>query len=393
MEELRDLIVVVGAPDEKLLRLFAKLGYRLEKAGETQALVGLVERLVVDLVLIDRGSEPEALAILDHLRKDELTRMIPIVIMGLLPAEARVLKEKGYERLEIVEATAALASVSAKVATQVRLRKMAGADSLIANVSDANAMLRDITGKLRKDLEEAREIQQSLLPLTLPTGEEFEVAAAYQPLKEVGGDWYYVKKHESGKISFQIGDVTGHGLSAAFICSMTKLALTAARVEPPHDLLEQMNLLLSPQLPDERFVTFASALYHPGTGALEFARAGHPPAILFHRATSEVKELKGKGFALGFMPDGKYEAITDSLQVGDVFVLYTDGVTEAQNRSLQLYGTPRLINSIKAIEAESSGTGASAAAILERILLDFRTFIEGRLLNDDVTVVVLKRKK
>ena len=393
MEELRDLIVVVGAPDEKLLRLFAKLGYRLERAGEKQAFVGLVERLVVDLILIDRASEPDALGFIDHLRKDDVTRSIPIVLMGVAPLEARALREKGYDRLEIVDSTAALASVSAKVATQVRLRKMAGADSLTANVSDANAMLRDLTSKLKKELEEARKIQQALLPGVLPKGDEFEVAAAYQPLEEVGGDWYYVKKHESGKISFQIGDVTGHGLSAAFICSMTKLALTAAKCEEPHELLEQMNLLLSPQLPDERFVTFASALYDPATGGLQFGRAGHPPAILFHRATSEVKEIKGMGFALGFLPDGKYEAINDSLGVGDVFVLYTDGVTEAQNRSLQLYGTARLIASIKAIESESPGVGESAPAILERILRDFGIFIEGRLLNDDVTVVVLKRKK
>lgn len=395
MEELRDTLVVLGVMDDKLLRLLAKLGYRLEQASEKLPLSVLLDTKVVDLLLIAASSVPEYLDIIEHLRGNEATRRIPVVLTDLAPKDVPAVTERKFERIEVVPQGSSVASVSAKVATLLRLRKMAGADSANASVAEMNAMLRDLNTRFQKELEEAQKIQQGLLPPSLPRGERFELAVTYRPLDGVGGDWYFARAVERGCLSIQIADVTGHGLSAAFVCSMTKLALMAVakagayrvnadeEVERPDILLGRMNSLLAPQLSDERFVTAASLRYDPSSGALECARAGHPPPLIIRHESKAGVELKARGFALGFMDEAQYELVAETLAVGDLLVLYTDGITEAQNRSLELYGTERLIRSLAA--------EGSAEQVLEGLLKDFAVFTEGRLLKDDVTVVVLKR--
>ncbi len=404
MEELRDTIAVLGSPEEKLLRLLAKLGYRLEQANEKTPLSTLLDTRVVDLILIAADSVPEFRDIVAHLRQDEATRRTPVVISGISAALMKELATEKVDKCEFIPQGAPIASVSVKVATLLRLRKMAGGDSQSASVGEANAMLRDLNTRFQKELEEAKKIQLGLLPRVLPKGSGFDLAVTYQPLDGVGGDWYFVREVPGEKLSIQIADVTGHGLSAAFICSMTKLALTAvvqgggiqngsaggAGVEldreQPEVLLERMNSLLAPQLPDERFVTAATLRYHPASGALEYARAGHPPAILFRRSDSSFSELKGSGFALGFMDEAQYVPVSEKLAPGDLLVLYTDGITEAQNRSLELYGTERLVKVLQRSTGEMS-----AEQVLQSMLEDFTAFSDGRILKDDVTVVVLKR--
>ncbi|MBN8550774.1 MAG: serine/threonine-protein phosphatase, partial [Deltaproteobacteria bacterium] len=200
--------------------------------------------------------------------------------------------------------------------------------------------------------------------------------------------WYFVNVGESGKVTLQIADVTGHGLSAALIGSMSKLALSAAGREVPHELLGQMNRLMSPQLPAGRFVTVSSCLYDPASGEIDFARAGHPPGFVLHRATGTVEQLKGSGFPLGFIPDGEYSHEKSKLEVGDVLMLITDGISEASNRSNELYGFDRLSAALAASKPE-----AGVAHIIETVLSDFDRFRDERMLKDDVTIVALKRLK
>jgi sigma-B regulation protein RsbU (phosphoserine phosphatase) len=213
-----------------------------------------------------------------------------------------------------------------------------------------------------------------------------ELAVSYQPLDEVGGDWYFANTTDSDRVSLHIADVSGHGLSAAFIGSMAKLAMTAAAKESPDQLLEAMNRLLAPQIPQGRFVTMGSALYDPATGRVLWSRAGHPPALLLRRATNEVARLLGEGFAVGFFEDSFYSLCEDRLEVGDALILFTDGVTEAQDLSGEAFGIDRLATALRATSADQS------SADMLRVVLDaFDSFRGERLIRDDVTVVLLKR--
>jgi sigma-B regulation protein RsbU (phosphoserine phosphatase) len=255
-----------------------------------------------------------------------------------------------------------------------------------AHIADLNAALRDFSEKFTRDLEEAQKIQISTLPREVPKGENFEIAYSYQPLEELGGDWFYLHNENDGSISIVIADVTGHGLAAALIGGWIKLAFWAtADITDPASRLNLLNSLITPQLPDGRFITISFINYHPVSQVLKQARGGHPPTLIYKSATDQTGELMGHGFALGFMEDGEYELIESTLESGDTVVLCTDGIVEAQNMNSQFYGTAGIIKTLSRIKPLTS-----ADETKNMILEDLNSFTNGRIIKDDVTLIVLK---
>ncbi len=223
-----DKILFVGVQDEKLTQFCKKMGHQILEASESETFLQLVESHVVDLILIDSEQEADAVELCQFFRGLDRSKDTPILLLASHRIFALKLREAGLEDVEILEAPYSLGKIASLLATQLRLRKMKGADESTASLSQMNAALRDYTEKVARELEEAKRIQNSLLPSSLPAHDKVDMAASYEPLDEVGGDWYYAAKTDDGKISVQIADVTGHGLSAAFIGSMTKLAMIAA---------------------------------------------------------------------------------------------------------------------------------------------------------------------
>ena len=166
---------------------------------------------------------------------------------------------------------------------------------------------------------------------------------------------------------------------------MTKLALVAVRKESPGELLQGMNALMAPVIPQGRFVTANAYLFNPETKVLQYARAGGPQAVLLKRATNETIELLGDGFPLGFFEEGEYPTAEVILDSHDVLVVVTDGITEAQNRDSEFFGSEGVSKILKDTTASDS-----APVILETIRKKFKAFLDGRILKDDVTVLVLK---
>lgn len=383
-----DKLLLIGSEDQKLSKFLVKLGYEVLLPEPASPICEVLEKKFFDLVLIESGKDHLAVQLCEFLRKLKSSNSVPIVCVTGDALERVELKRMQLDKFELIEAPYSIGGLAARIATQLRLAKISGADERTASLVEMNAALRDLNGRFTKEVEEARQIQESLLPETLPVDSRYAVAASYQPLTEVGGDWYYVNVGPSGKVTLQIADVTGHGLSAALIGSMTKLALSAAARELPHELLGEMNRLMSPQLPAGRFVTVSSCLYDPVNGEVHVARAGHPPAFVLHRASGKVEQLKGSGFPLGFCPDTEYSVETSRLEVGDALVLITDGISEASNRNNELYGFERLSAAFSATKPQ-----ATAAQLIEEILGDFDRFRDNRMLKDDVTIVALKRLK
>jgi serine phosphatase RsbU (regulator of sigma subunit) len=239
---------------------------------------------------------------------------------------------------------------------------------------------------MQRDMREARSIQENLLPPSLPKDERVDIAVSYQPLDEVGGDWYYVCRESDGAISLYISDVSGHGLPAAFISSMTKLAVTASYDAAVDVHLAKTATLLGAQLPPGRFVTMAICRYFPDTGKLQWARAGHLPALVLRHASGEVVELRGDGFPVGFVDDSVYELVEAWLEPGDEILIFTDGVSEVQNRAMKVFGLEQLSSALKA-----NAHQANAANSLTGIVDAIDAFRDERLLKDDITLILLKR--
>lgn len=378
-------MLVVGNEDEKLLAFLRKMGHEVKANASGEGLDACLSGGLFDLVLVDSRLGIDGLEVCSFFRDQEATKETPILWVGDDAGLESGLSERGIEHVEIVPAPYNIGKVVSRISTALRLRKFRGSDTESASLAEMNAALRDLTDKFAKELEEARAIQQSLLPDGLPSDDRFDIAASYEPLEEVGGDWFYVQTLGSGRTSVLIGDVTGHGLQAAFIGSMTKLAMVAASKEYPHELLGEMNRLMAPNMPDGKFVTMFAYLYDPENGELHFARAGHLPGFLLRHETGEVEELLGDGFAIGFFDEGEYTAEKTVMNVGDVFVILTDGIPEGQNMSGKTYGHERLAACMK------SSRGSDAATLIQNVITDFETYREGRILKDDVTVIALKR--
>ena len=384
MSTSKDQIVLVGREDPELVAALSRFGYEVKGVHSSSPLPTFFEKEIVDLVILTELDSFPPEQLLSYLRGYERTRKVPVIVLGP-QKNIPELSSADFSPLETVERPYSLGKLVSRVATQLRLRKLAGGE-IDASLGEILAAQRDLTQKMKSEIEEARTIQRNLLPKSLPSDSRFDVAAVYEPVEEVGGDWYQVTRESSGKITAQIADVTGHGLPAAFIGSMTKLAFHAASIEAPGARLEQMNRLLSPLVPEGRFVTLATLLYDPATGGVRLARAGHPPALVLKRGEGTVVQMAPKGFALGFFDEGVFEEQELSLEAGDVILLYTDGFTEAQNRNFEQYGTERLSSALLRAKDEMTAEG-----IVRVILDDFYSFIDGRRVNDDLTLIALHR--
>jgi CheY-like chemotaxis protein len=378
-----DSVLIIGNTDAKVPSFFSKLGYEVLHEQSQEKSFQILESRVVDIILLDSRFTEMHQEVCEYLRSNGTSQRIPIVYVA--DEKPQNLTERDLGRIEVLPTTASVGALASKLAMQLRLKKFDGADSPEATVADMNATLRDINERLMKERQEARKIQQALLPKKVPSGDNFQLAVHYSPLEEVGGDWYFVERTASDKITFLVADVTGHGIAAAFLGCMTKLAVSAAAKERPDELLAGMNLLMSPQLPDGRFVTLCAGLFDPVTRKLQFASAGHPPGIVIHASSRKVTEVKGQGFAIGFFDEGEYSLQEIILEPGDVFVCFTDGIQEAQNLANQMYGIERIGKFLQTQPPE-----ADATALLQALLKNFETFLDGRILKDDVTIFLLK---
>src|SRR5829696_6704922 len=196
--------------------------------------------------------------------------------------------------------------------------------------------------RFEQELEVARLIQQNFLPKELPDLPGWQVAAYYRPAREVGGDFYDVISLPDGRFAFVVGDVTDKGVPAALVMSATRSVLRAyaQRLIEPGIVLEQVNEHLVPDMPEKMFVTCLYGVLDPRSGHLRFANAGHD--LPYVKTAGGVVELRARGMPLGLMPNMPYEEKETTLQPGESVLLHSDGVVEAHDPQRQMFGFPRL---------------------------------------------------
>lgn len=383
---MADKILCIGTANEKLPLLLTKLGYSMLTLGDGHTISSLDASDIIDLVIFEDKGDLTFEEAIGLLKSQPGTMHAAAIFISSSSEEVSAYSKSPMEGVEIMGAPYSLGVLASRIATLLRLRKFKGLDESSSSLSEMNAALRDLNAHYQKELEEARQIQASLLPQELPVDDRYDVAVFYSPLEEVGGDWYNILIEESGRISAQVADVSGHGLAAAFLGSMAKLGFSAVAEELPHKMFEGMNSLLTPQMPSGRFVTMCGFLFDPGTGHVDFARAGHQPALILRSASGTVEELKGEGFALGFFEMGEYSHEKSELARGDAIAVFSDGLVEAQNRDSVGFGLEGISRSLT---LASSSTNAEE--ICRKIIADFEAFLDGRVLKDDVTLLVLRR--
>lgn len=241
--------------------------------------------------------------------------------------------------------------------------------------------------QLEQELLFAREIQTSFLPKHAPRFPGWSVAGAWRAARQVGGDFYdFIGPLEDERWGVVIADVADKGVPAALFMSLSRTIMRAVGFSnrPPAEALTRVNKLIHQDTASDLFVTMFYAILNPRDGQICFANGGHNPPIIC-RAGTETSIPKDHGVALGVLPDAAYEAHTFTLQPGDAFLLYTDGIIDALNRDYEEFGLERLQSLL------CDTRDLDAQSIADKIMQAVKDHTGEETPYDDQTLVVLKR--
>ena len=240
--------------------------------------------------------------------------------------------------------------------------------------------------RLERELELARELQQSILPTQFPVGPHLSFAARSRPARQVGGDFYDVIPLRGGRLGLVIADVSDKGMPAALYMALTRSLIhaEAKRSASPRQVLLNVHRLLLEMSHANMFVTAFYGVLDPDSGTLRYARAGHDKPILVHPGSGECLPLDAGGMLLGCVNPVQLEEASATLHPGDVLVLYTDGITDANSPTGELYGTRRLHDVLCTLGE------TDARAICERIFAEADLFQAGTVQHDDMALLVVR---
>ncbi len=348
--------------------------HKLSVALDGESALRAVEKNPPDLVLLDIVMPGiDGYEVCRRLRAAEATREIPVMFLSSLE-DVRD-KAKGFELGGNDYLTKPFEILEVKARVRSLLKAKAYADA--------------VREAAERELGIAREIQMGILPSDLSSrtaGTGLDIHAVIEPAKHVGGDLFEVLRTDDGRVVVAIGDVMGKGIPASLFMAVTMTLLrTMARQGPrPEEVLARLNDELQAQNPRGMFVTMACLVFDPAAGRVTGSSAGHNPLLLVPAAGEPRFVTKSSGMPLGFRRGLVYESETLDLAQGDTFVLYTDGVTEAETRDEVQFDYPRLV------QCFAGGAGASAEESVKMLLADVRAFEDGAPQADDITILAVR---
>lgn len=266
--------------------------------------------------------------------------------------------------------------------------------------------------KLKREVEIAKEVQARLFPQEMPPVAGLDYAGHCRAARGVGGDYYDFLLLESGKIGLALGDISGKGIGAALLMAVLQASLRShapLRGEDLELLFRDLNRLMCASVDGSKYATFFYGLYHGTSGQLSYVNAGHNPPLLFRRderrvsskidpsleivepseterqvSEPEILRLEATGMTIGLFLQAPYEKRTLTMQPGDILVLYSDGVTEAQNGEEEEFGEERLQQVIL------QNCQRDAQGILQSVVDEVSQFVGSAPQYDDLTLVVAK---
>ena len=239
--------------------------------------------------------------------------------------------------------------------------------------------------RLETQLEVARQVQLELLPARDPELEGFDISAYNFPTEEVSGDYYDWVRIYDDQIGIVIADVSGKGVPAALLIAFLRASLRAATHigYAPHISMSKVNYLLWESIERNQFVTAFYGILDATNRTLSYSNAGHSPPLLMKADGTERFEERG-GVPLGMFRDSRYYEYFETIEPGEVFVLYTDGVTEAMNSSDEEYERDRLVAAVRECRH------LPAREMIDFIHRELTAWTEGRGAHDDVTFFIIK---
>jgi serine phosphatase RsbU (regulator of sigma subunit) len=256
--------------------------------------------------------------------------------------------------------------------------------------------------RVEQELALAWQIQRSFLPDHLPDIPGWQLAATLEPARETSGDFYDVIPLPKGKWGIVIADVADKGMAAALYMALSRTLIRTYAAEygtQAELVLGAANRRMMVDTHADLFVTVFYGILDPVAGTLTYSNAGHnPPYLLGSRDSDSLRSLGRTGMALGVVEDVVWERKAVQIAPGDVLVLYTDGVTDAQNAHEVFFGEERLLELVRASAATlanrdlSKGQGFSAQSVQEALTMGIHGFVSDAPQFDDITLMIVVRE-
>jgi serine phosphatase RsbU (regulator of sigma subunit) len=328
-----------------------------------------------DLILLDVVMPGmDGYQVCTHLKANPATSDIPVIFLTGQTESAD--ETRGFETgaVDYIHKPFSPAVVAARVQTHLALR-------------ETRQQLARQLAAIRGELETARRIQLSILPREIPAMPDLDIAARYLPMSAVAGDYYDFFVLDEKRLGVLMADVSGHGMPAALIASMLKIAFAAqaAHAGDPARVLAGLNQALCGKF-ESHYVTATYALIDTEARTLLYAGAGHPPLLLREASSGKTRTVLENGLFLGYFPEAAYAAVQASFQPGDWVLFYTDGITEATDASEEQFGEARL----KAfMDGHPDGTAGQFAEALLGKLSQWSGRADGREPDDDATLLAV----
>jgi len=238
---------------------------------------------------------------------------------------------------------------------------------------------------LNREIEIAREVQQRLFPQNQPEVPTLQYAGHCRPARGVGGDYYDFLALSSGRLGLAIGDVSGKGVPAALLMASLQASVRGQSQAAPGkvaDLMTNVNRLVCDASPENRYATFFYGQFDPATRRLTYSNGGHNPPIILRGG--EVLRLEAGGPPVGLFRPSRYEQDEIELHPGDTVVLFTDGISEAENPGEEEWGEEALIETVRHCE------GLTPNEVISQVIAAADTFAAGAPQHDDMTVVIAR---
>jgi sigma-B regulation protein RsbU (phosphoserine phosphatase) len=330
-----------------------------------------------DVILLDiMMPEMDGFEVLTRLKADRALREIPVIIISALDDMGSIVKgiEMGAE------------DYLPKPSDPVLLRARIGACLEKKRLRDREVLyLR----RINRELDLAWQIQAGFLPPDMPDIPGWQMAAKLKPSRETSGDFYDLFRLPKGQLGILVADVVDKGMGAALfmVLSRTLIRTYAGEYRTEPDLVfGATNRRILADTDTDQFVTVFYGILDTGTGKLTYCNAGHNPPYLFSGSTKEEMQALGQtGPPLGILEGVAWKKKSVRLSPGDVLVLYSDGITEAQNKEGAFYGEERLQKAARAALTRP------AQGIEDEIMSDVRGFVADAPQQDDIALVVVTR--
>jgi len=386
---IMDKIIVVD--DELDILDFVQLsleadGFEVITASSGKEALAKIKQESPDLILLDlMMPQMDGYEVMKMLKADKQTRNIPVIMLTALAQADDKVKGLRTGADDYITKPFDLRELTLRVnAVLKRTRKAKYINPLMKAMGDS--FTEKGVEQLGYHLETATKIQQQLLPKESPQYENIEIAGDLKISMMVAGDFYDFIPLDDDHIGIAIADISGKGVPAAMLMVMvqTILRLVCREETSPTNVLKRVNDFLAMDTELEMFSTMVYGVLDTKSLTFTYSNGGHCPPIRVNSQKDVVDFLEKGGMLLGIFDYAEFEDETLSLQANDTLVFYTDGVTEAENSSEEVYGTQRLVDVIV------KNLDLSAEKLCRKIEEDLIEFTSTLPHSDDLTIVVIK---